>query len=357
LLLLTIILFITHVEYLELDPVWKASIWFASGALLLIAWFYLRRLSPWSKSQASVKENVAVPDLLIGSPMDEAWQILHHMRIIENPLAVKSNVFTYLFSSWRTSIAQSVEIERIHGAISYGDLNKNAKFWLGLLFVWLLMPLWQPVLTSLTKLTTPPWAPLSVVIAVLVAGLLALLLFTGYYGREFYSAFLTPFRWVGRRLDSTVDAFSEIATYVVRRRGWSVLQSMAMGLEGFRYEFPRVYQTPTLATKSVGKYEDIPAGALQRALEMRSAWIDRYFGDLTKLFSQMVVTASDLSSLLHTVENDPSLVHAAYYTDEECIERIAGWIAGKETATGDAKLLGAAITEYGTAASHSVLGH
>jgi hypothetical protein len=43
----------------------------------------------------------------------------------------------------------------------------------------------------------------------------------------------------------------------------------------------------------------------------------------------MVVTAADISSLLRTIEEDQSLVHAAYYTDNECIDRIANWIAGK----------------------------
>ena len=55
----------------------------------------------------------------------------------------------------------------------------------------------------------------------------------------------------------------------------------------------------------------------------------RNFGDVTQTFSKGVVTATDLSSLLEKIETDLSLVHAAYYTDDECIERIADWIAGK----------------------------
>jgi hypothetical protein len=150
------------------------------------------------------------------------------------------------------------------------------------------------------------------------------------YRREFYSAFLSPFRWAGRRLGSAGNAPREIATYVVRRKGWSVLQSIAMGLEEYRYEFPLVDRHPSLAPSGMVKYEDMPSGAQQRALARRNVWVERYLGDLTQLFSQMVVTASDISSLLYSVESDQSLVHAAYYTDEECIERIADWIAGKE---------------------------
>ena len=43
----------------------------------------------------------------------------------------------------------------------------------------------------------------------------------------------------------------------------------------------------------------------------------------------MTVTAADISALLQTVEEDQTLVHAAYYSDDECIARIADWIADK----------------------------
>ena len=61
----------------------------------------------------------------------------------------------------------------------------------------------------------------------------------------------------------------------------------------------------------------------------REEWIRHKFGDVTPTFSNGVVTASDLSSFLEKIETDLSLVHAAYYTDDECIERIADWIAGR----------------------------
>jgi len=73
----------------------------------------------------------------------------------------------------------------------------------------------------------------------------------------------------------------------------------------------------------------MPKNAEQRALSNREEWIKRNFGAVTETFSKLAVTASDLSSLLKTVETDLSLVHATYYTDDECIERIADWIAGK----------------------------
>lgn len=103
-----------------------------------------------------------------------------------------------------------------------------------------------------------------------------------------------------------------------------------MGLEGYRFTLPMIARTPALAPENCYKYEDLPKEAEQRALSMRNAWINRHFGDVTETFSKMVVTASDLSSLLRLVEADQSLVHAAYYPDDECIARIADWIVGTD---------------------------
>jgi hypothetical protein len=39
---------------------------------------------------------------------------------------------------------------------------------------------------------------------------------------------------------------------------------------------------------------------------------------------------ADIQSLLRTIEEDQTLVYAAYYTDDECIARIADWIAAED---------------------------
>jgi hypothetical protein len=86
---------------------------------------------------------------------------------------------------------------------------------------------------------------------------------------------------------------------------------------------------PGNVPEKFGKYEDMPTGAEQRALSVRSAWIGRHLGGVSQTFSKMTVTAADISALLQTVEEDQTLVHAAYYSDDECIARIADWIADK----------------------------
>src|SRR5262249_34964403 len=54
------------------------------------------------------------PFLAIGSSMDEAWQILNHMRNIPNPLAIRSNVLSYLFSSMRSRMSRNKQVARIY---------------------------------------------------------------------------------------------------------------------------------------------------------------------------------------------------------------------------------------------------
>lgn len=53
----------------------------------------------------------------------------------------------------------------------------------------------------------------------------------------------------------------------------------------------------------------------------------RMFGDVTKALAQMA--SPDLSSLLRMVETDLSLVHAAYYTDDECMSGLLTGLRGR----------------------------
>jgi hypothetical protein len=66
----------------------------------------------------------AQPELLaISSAMDEAWQVLHHISRFDNPLAVKSNLFSYLWTCVRSASSQAWFASRINGAKSYKDLG------------------------------------------------------------------------------------------------------------------------------------------------------------------------------------------------------------------------------------------
>jgi hypothetical protein len=101
---------------------------------------------------------------------------------------------------------------------------------------------------------------------------------------------------------------------------------MAMGLEGYRLPVPPVQQRPSVESNDSVTYENLPAQAEKRALKSRNAWVERNLGDITEAFSQVTLTTSDLTSLLKQIEADETLVHGAYYSDDECIDLIADLI-------------------------------
>lgn len=147
------------------------------------------------------------------------------------------------------------------------------------------------------------------------------------FGTSLYSAMAAPLRWSARELRAISRILSDIGTYIARRRSWSLLQEITFGLEGYIFEVPDATRVPTFTCPAVYKYEDLPRQVEERALSKRDEWMKRAFGDVARTLSKMA--APDLSSVLKLIETDLALVHASYYTDDECIERIADWIAGK----------------------------
>lgn len=320
---------------------------------LLGLWGVRKRLTRPGDLQIAAK---CQPRLFaMGSPMDEPWQLLHHTRTMQNPLAVKSNLFSYLFVSLRSNISVVAQIVHIHGNKSYRDLDSiMAKTALagahGLAFLFILfvfvgilklvgilqnvsVPLEHAAEICISFVCGPlPFEglvrlDLNILFASNVFLVVLVLVSTAAYGESFFLAFIGPFRWCARQIRSLGSIFTDMATYVVRNRGWSVWQEIAMGLEGYRFPLPLIEQTPRNISQTFVKYENMPVGAEQRALERRSAWVARHLGDVSQTFSNLVLTSADISALLRTVEEDQTLVHAAYYTDEECIARIADWIA------------------------------
>jgi hypothetical protein len=93
-------------------------------SLMLLLFFARRKwgrpdqAKPLTPNEAQTSKSHPHPLLLvIGSRRDEAWQVLHHMRNANNPLAVKSNLFTYLLSAFRSYFAQRTAANRLY----YGD--------------------------------------------------------------------------------------------------------------------------------------------------------------------------------------------------------------------------------------------
>jgi hypothetical protein len=271
--------------------------------------------------------------LAIGSRMDEAWQVLHHLRNSDNPLAVRSNALLYFFSAFRSSLIQRKAIDRIHYG-SFRDIGYVAALQTVLVYC-LVFPV--VVATYLGLISSSPTKyyegaiPVEdflkwVIIIFLIVSLSMILLL----GNKFFVALLLPIRWFIRILGSPAAIVRAMGTYAVRAASWSVFVKNTMGLEGYQFKVPLIEQFPSYLNVQLGKYEDMPIGAETSALKNRSSWIEKHIGDVSATFSKVAVTAADISSLLRAIEADQSLVHAAYYTDDECIARIADWIAAED---------------------------
>jgi hypothetical protein len=269
------------------------SIIFISLLILLAFWRSFERKNQAAEQVFNEVAPVQPKFLAVGSLMDEAWQILHHMRNASNPMAVRTNLTRYLISSARSRVSRNHQVR----ALIYGAQVQKLTKWLALVLIMMLSSL----LFSLAKYADV------IALASFVASIV--LLFTSL---GIIALILPP-----------------IATYVVRSRGWSVVLGIAMGLEGYPYQLPLIEQYPSFLPDNFVKYESMPTGAQQRALAMRGDWIDRHLKNVAQTFSKLIVTSADITLLLRAIEADQTLVHAAYYTDEECIERIADWIAAE----------------------------
>ena len=314
----------------------------------VVGLFVRRRNAHTGRPDFSVLANAeaqAQPSVLaISSRMDESWQILHHMQSLDNPLAVKSSLISYLFSALRLHISRNAEVARMKGAKSFSDLGFVGKLFVGFLhfdsfavilfavvttldpsFIHTLPDKENPGLSYFAYAFMLHYAYPFMVLSVLLWALY----FTKPIWETFHSALSSAYRSCTRLVGSLSWAPAEIGTFMVRRKGWSILQRIATGHEDYRYQLPMIEQRPSYVPKNFIKYEDMAKGAEQRALAMRNAWISRHFGDESQAFSKMMVTAAQINSLLRIVEADRSLVHNAYYTDDECIARVADWISGK----------------------------
>jgi hypothetical protein len=259
--------------------------------------------------------------LAIGSRMDEAWQLLHHIRNTDNPLAVKENLIAYLLSTVRSTFAQRTALDRIYFG-SLGDLGRAAVWGAVLVYVVLIPSTSASIYYGAIERGDPKFV-LTGALGLLTIVLIA----TMFFGYKLFVALLLPLRWWLRLAWSCTSIFPAMVTYGVRKASWTVLLKIAMGLEGYRFMIPRIEQCPSYIGRDIVKYEDMPTGSENVALTSRSAWIASHIKDAADTFSKMSLTAADASSLLRTIEADQTLVHAAYYTDDECIARIADWIA------------------------------
>jgi len=303
------------------------EIWSISGGLVVLGIMLrlrqMRRSRRAAPAPSGESASGAAPQFLaLGSCMDEAWQVLHHLQVTENPLAAKNGLLRYLASSFVSSYIQRGAADRLYysplGRIGVGPAIGATLTYL--LLIWGSYLAWSHPLPSRSG---DVWHP----ILTMISGVVWIsITFSLLFGDRFYAAYLLPFRWVTRLIGAIVVTALAIGPYMVRRAAWQLILRIAIGLEGYQLVLPTVEQYPH-RLKDIGLYEEISGEAQKTALIDRSAWISGHLLKVSETFAKMTVTGVDVHALLKTIEADQTLVHAAYYTNEKCIERIADWIA------------------------------
>ena len=305
----------------------------------LLAFGLSRRLKQFNNNSPEI--TLSEPIIMaINTPVDEAWQSLFHVRNSKNPLAPNSSWMKYLLSSYLANVRRGDEIGRIRGE---KRLNKSKGYnkMAYLPIVCLIAITFATVRffdrTAVYRVNDKgldiiaifnSLLPIFSAVWILII-LPTMYLITSIAGEEFISAIITPFSRLARRIIALTSILNNSITYVIRNWAWIVLQKMILGLEGYQYEIPVVDTRPRSIPENLVKLESMPKGAEERALATRNTWIVRHSADVSQTFAKMAVTTLDVSSLMKRIEEDATLVHGAYYSDDECIAQIANWIARK----------------------------
>jgi hypothetical protein len=292
-------------------------------AVILSVW--LGKIVTRRMCRKRAPESEPIGGLAINSRYDEAWQVLHHVRETVNPLAVKEGLARYLAGRMTAFVRRRLDRDEILSPVPIGDhrsmLATSIYRVLSLVsFGSLFVP---SIYTGFSAEAIMSGVMLSVASFIMFPVLIFLLTFGSW---PLVIGYMRPFVVFVNFVLSFGILPSEILTYVVRGQSWTLVQRLALGLDGFRFEFPRVKMLPELAGAAQFTFERLPEAVERRALAARADWIQRNLGSATETLSKLVLSAADISVLLQQLERDQSLVHAAYYTDDDCIELIADWI-------------------------------
>jgi hypothetical protein len=147
--------------------------------------------------------------------------------------------------------------------------------------------------------------------------------------QAFVTSLFVPFAIVGRHFGVLLSLPTQIVGYFVRQRAWPLFRRLSLGLDGFPIEVGGICIKPPHFPDAAVQYEELRPEVRDRVLRTRDKQIGSHVGAVSALLSQSGVRTDDLTILLSNVYTNVSLVHAAYYQEEEYIDRIARWIAGK----------------------------
>lgn len=315
-----------------LNAIWAVALVPALLLPPLIFWYVRIK----ERKRASRIEQAFPRTLVMNSAFDEARQLLHHVIETANPLDPKVSLFSYVFQAWRRQLASRVALSKMRGARYFSDAGWPMKLSIILLYVLVAGLFVIPraahyVAPSPAQMTLVHGTPLALVIFAIVLFSAVLIVLIGSFvtGGSVLSVLASPARWLWVRAWVTTNLMSEIVTYFVRKKAWPVLQRLAFGLEGYPYKLPALGTMPANVAPHLYTYEDLPSEVVDRTMKQRDQAVASHLPTVSAVLAKTTITSADLSAFMAEVEGNVSLVHAAYYTDDACIDRIARWIAGK----------------------------
>jgi hypothetical protein len=280
--------------------------------------------------EQTTKRGVRPEILSINSNRDEAWQILNHLSTLRDPVKPRPGLIGFVRQSRLAYKDQEVQIAKINGRAIFEEMSVFDRTVFAGIYLWSVLGFMGYYLCG--RIGIVDAVPLPIVVAsagfTFMAFVMVWILMSG--GRtSVISKLAAPLAVLPRIIGSLTVVPSAILTYIVRCRLWPMTTAAALGTEGYSYGLPSVKMQLALAPSGMVQYESLPDDVVNRALARRNAWAIRHFGGASETFAKDVLSAAEIKQLLEKILGDLSLVHAAYYTDDGCVDRIARWIAGK----------------------------
>jgi hypothetical protein len=259
--------------------------------------------------------------LILSSAADEAWQVLSRIVTLDNPLAPVPLTWKEKLKSvgpWSMSVLK--EAIRNDGLLNRTNRLLRMMIWGGGGFL-LVLSFVEPL-----GVVEPHWA-----LPVLVLSYAAVLLGSATFDPiGFFDELRAPLRMTEVLVAYVRAVASELAVTIMRYFGWSVLGSIALGKGGYPFSIAPVSQVPAEVSEHFFTYESLTAEVVGRALTRREKGLGSSTSAITTALSSPDFDPFDFNALLKRIANDTSLIHAAYYTDDSCVERIADWLARSE---------------------------
>jgi hypothetical protein len=314
--------------WLQIIIVGFASLLFLMIFLMYRAW----RTVDWESSRgwrSFWQLDVLRPVVLcLGSRYDEAMTVLSHLSVMKDPIRPRWGLLGSIAQRQSVFIDQTEQIGQLTGRTLKNTTIYDKAY---IIFLYI-----SPLVFFIAYYFG--FHSLSVKSAFLVwcfwiFMMILLKAFLAAVGvgtiSELY-AIVFPVIFLSRRIQFLSTIPSIAVEHLVRTRAWRLATAAALGIEGYSHPVPEVRDVPAFAPRGLVKYENLSDDVRTRALARRNEWALKHFGSASDAFAKEILTAADLERLLELVVSDLGLVHAAYYTDDECIDRIARWIAGKD---------------------------